>query len=129
MPCTMGTIDRLAIAEMRNPQGLPGWVSTGEKTKYKNRFRSGLAFGMIETLTAIRDQNRRQNSDSTQFGLMVMDSKRKTDSLVNLEYPSLGHSNHGSATFGGAGFSAGKETGRNVGFNRQTGGGSQKRLN
>lgn len=126
---SMGTIDRLTEREMRNPQDLPPFVASGERTKYKNRYRSGLAFGMIETLTAIRDQNSRKHTGADQFGLMVMDSKRKTDNLVKLEYPKLGKGNYGSSTWGGAGFSTGKTDGRGVGFNRQTGAGSQKRLN
>lgn len=126
---SMSTIDRLTEAEMASPQDLPPFAKAGAKTKYKNRFRSGIAFGMIETLTGIRDKNRRETSGSNEFGLMVLNSWKKTDALVNKEYPKLGHSSRRSSTFGGAGFSAGKTAGRNVGFNKQAGGGSQKRLN
>lgn len=81
--------------------------------KYINRYRAGIASGMIETLRAIASK---YGSDTGNKA--VLEYKMKV-------YKSLRPSRTITSTWGGNGFSSGKDMGQNVGFSKQAKGNSQ----
>ena len=119
------TIDRLTHHEMQAPD-LPPFASGAEKTKYKNRYRAGLASGMMETLNAITRQNAQAQRDKSQYGLVLVTNSQKVQVALKQKYPRL--TNSSSRGLGGHGFGNGKATGRGVGFSKQTGNGSGQKM-
>lgn len=120
----LSTIDRLTHHHMKHPE-LPPYASKGERVKYKNRYRSGLASGMMETLDKIAKQNKGETAKKSEYGLVLLTNSEKVQRFTKEKYPRLVTSR--TKTLSGAGFSNGKADGRNVGFSGQVGrGGSQK---
>jgi len=122
---SLETIDRLTFHHMKNPE-LPPYASAAEKTKYKNRYRSGLASGMMETLNKIAAHNKKEQAAQSQYGLVLVTNSQKVERYTKEKYPRLMSSS--TRALSGAGFGNGKRDGRNVGFSKQAGSGERKLL-
>lgn len=122
---SLTTIDRLTQAHMKAPE-LPPFAGNGERKKYANRYRAGLASGMTQTLVEIKRQNQKAKTSQTEYGLVLVSNDQKVTLALKEKYPRLGSSS--SRALGGAGFSNGRADGRGVGFSKQSKGRGQALL-
>lgn len=122
---SLTTIDRLTLAHMKAPE-LPPFAGQGERVKYRNRYRNGLACGMMDTLRAIKRQNEQAKAGQGDYGLVLVSNAQKVSVALKNKYPRLGTGS--CKILGGAGFGNGKADGRGVGFSKQSKGRGQALL-
>ena len=125
MDYAFSAVDRLAKKELKFIKKEYPWANI---KKYGHNYRVGCTTAMDKTLRAIRDENAKEKNAQSQYGIILLDKAQRIRIMFKKKYPNT--SNLGSMKPRGdfTGDDAGREDGSKVGFQKQTGGQSNKGL-
>ena len=118
------TVNRLVKKEQKRLKIEEPWENV---KRYSHNFRVGLAVSMRSTLAEIAKQNVKEVDDKTQYGIILYDKSKRVEALFKEKYPNKLKAMGSLSTRGSAnGYNAGRDSGKNVRFNRPVGGQNPK---